>query len=151
MTNPLSRRSALALAVLGWLGIVAQAAVQHPHIHHALHELREARTELREAKHDFGGHRKAALEALDVAIDQLDKAMDAVGDSHKGYTPPGGDVYKAYKHHPHIHHAINELKEARSELKGAAHDFKGYRVKALEAIDVAITQLEEALKFANKK
>jgi hypothetical protein len=52
--------------------------------------------------------------------------------------------------HPHIRRAIHELREARKELKTAAHDFGGHRVEALEAVDVAIKQLELALK-ADKK
>lgn len=49
--------------------------------------------------------------------------------------------------HPHIHHAIEELREARRELKEARHDFGGHRKDALEAVDNAIRQLERALKF----
>jgi hypothetical protein len=52
--------------------------------------------------------------------------------------------------HPHMRAAIIELKEARRELKEADHDFGGHRVKALEAIDVAVEQMEKALKFDKK-
>src|SRR5208337_1102499 len=45
------------------------------------------------------------------------------------------------------HAALKELKEARKELKEADHDFGGYRVEAIEAIDKAIVQLEKALKL----
>lgn len=48
---------------------------QHPHIRAALRELREARQELQTAAHDFGGHRKEALEAVDNAIKQLQEAL----------------------------------------------------------------------------
>lgn len=56
---------------------VAQAAEpeHHPAIHRALHELRDARRELKEAKHDFGGHREDALRAVDAAIEQLDVCL----------------------------------------------------------------------------
>jgi len=50
-------------------------AERHPRIRAALAELREARKELVEAKHDFGGHRKEAVEAVDNAIVQLEKAL----------------------------------------------------------------------------
>ena len=52
--------------------------------------------------------------------------------------------------HPHIRAAIHELREAREELKEAAHDFGGHRKEALEAVDAAIKQLELALKFDKK-
>ena len=44
----------------------------------ALHELKETRTELREAKHDFGGHRQAALRDVNYAIEQLELALKFV-------------------------------------------------------------------------
>ena len=65
---------ALPLAV----GRPAQAQEKkerHPHIHRALEELREAKKELKEADHDFGGHRAEALKAVDHAIEQLEKAL----------------------------------------------------------------------------
>ncbi len=47
----------------------------HPEIRQAIHALENARLHLQEAKHDFGGHRKAALDAVDEAIAQLKIAL----------------------------------------------------------------------------
>ncbi len=58
---------------------------------------------------------------------------------------PSADA-AAVEHHPHIHGAIHELKEARKDLKEADHDFGGHREEAVKAIDVAIEQLEICLK-----
>jgi hypothetical protein len=52
--------------------------------------------------------------------------------------------------HPHIRAALRELREAKHELETAAHDFGGHRKEAIEAIDAAIKQLEEALKYDKK-
>jgi hypothetical protein len=54
--------------------------------------------------------------------------------------------------HPHIHAAIAELREARNELQHAAHDFCGHRADALRDTQVALNQLQEALRCpaANK-
>jgi transcription elongation GreA/GreB family factor len=49
--------------------------VEHPHIRAAIGELREARQELEIAEHDFGGHRKEAIASVDVAIRQLQQAL----------------------------------------------------------------------------
>jgi acyl-CoA reductase-like NAD-dependent aldehyde dehydrogenase len=46
--------------------------------------------------------------------------------------------------HPRIHAAAEALREARQELKEAAHDFCGHRAEALEQVDRAIKQLHEA-------
>jgi hypothetical protein len=122
-------------------------AAEYPRMVAALGELKEARKELKEADHDFGGHRVKAIEAVDGAIEQMDKALRAVG-IEPVYTPPSKDVYKSYKNHPYIRHALAELRKSRREMKDAATDFGGHKVKALEAVDTAIVQLEKALEAA---
>ncbi len=47
--------------------------------------------------------------------------------------------------HPHIRAAVAELREAREELRTAAHDFCGHRAEAVEKTDQALRQLQEAL------
>jgi hypothetical protein len=79
--------ASFGLAWFAWqapLGALAQEKVHHPHLHHALRELREVRTELKESPHDFGGHREKALKATDAAIAQIDKALKGAGDNIKG-------------------------------------------------------------------
>ena len=49
---------------------------KHPHIRAAIRELEGAKKELKEAAHDFGGHREDALRAADNAIEQLRKALE---------------------------------------------------------------------------
>jgi len=56
----------------GDLKEVYKQYAHYPHLHHALHELRHAHKQLEEAKHDFGGHRKAALRDIHTAIVQID-------------------------------------------------------------------------------
>lgn len=50
----------------------------YPHIHHALANLRAARMEMKNAATDFGGHKEKAIEAVDRAIGQLEKALEFV-------------------------------------------------------------------------
>ncbi|HWX56059.1 MAG TPA: hypothetical protein VN176_15830 [Verrucomicrobiae bacterium] len=52
--------------------------------------------------------------------------------------------------HPHIRAAIRELQEAKRELEAADHDFGGHRAEAVEAVNNAIRQLQEALKYDKK-
>jgi hypothetical protein len=122
-------------------------AEKFPRMVAALGEMKEARRELKEAGHDFGGHRVKAIEALDVAIDQMDRALRAVG-VNPVYVPPSADVRKGFKNYPYIRHALVEMRLARVELKEASTDFGGHKVKAIEALDAAIAQLEKALEFA---
>jgi len=47
----------------------------HPEIRDAIAALRTARGHLKEARHDFGGHRAEALRDVDKAINQLQVCM----------------------------------------------------------------------------
>jgi hypothetical protein len=58
--------------------------------------------------------------------------------------------WKGREQHPHINAAIHELEEAKHELETAAHDFGGHRKEALEAVNVAIRQLHQALEYDRK-
>ena len=63
----------LAVALLSWsFASPTYGDEKHPHIHAALKELRECRKELKEAAHDFNGHREEALKAVDAAVEQLE-------------------------------------------------------------------------------
>jgi hypothetical protein len=58
---------------------------------------------------------------------------------------------RAADRHPHIQEAIRALKDARVDLREGAKIFGGHRETALRAVDEAITQLEKALEYANRK
>jgi hypothetical protein len=48
---------------------------RHPEIRKAIAALERAKTDLKRASHDFGGHRAEALESCDRAIAQLKLAL----------------------------------------------------------------------------
>ncbi len=128
----------------------AAAEPKHPHhhLHHALWELRDARKELKETKHDFGGHKEKALVAINDAIKQVELVLQYKGDNIKG-VPTRGDLkeeYKKYKHHPHLHHALHELKHAHHQLKETKHNFDGHKENAIRDVNIAIHQIEVLLK-----
>ena len=79
MSHRILFRSMLMAAMVGVSTLcvagVGIAAPKHPRMHAALHELKESRVELKEAAHDFGGHREKALKAADHAIEQLELAL----------------------------------------------------------------------------
>ena len=60
------------------------------------------------------------------------------------------DKDKDEERHPHIHRAIEELREARKDLEGAEHDFEGHRKEAIEAIEAAVKQLRICLEHDKK-
>jgi hypothetical protein len=62
-------------AVLSFGVQTVYGAERHPHIRTAIRELDAAKEELRTAAHDFGGHREAAMGALDAAKHQLEDCL----------------------------------------------------------------------------
>ena len=44
--------------------------------------------------------------------------------------------------HPHIHEALEAMRNAKHHLESAEHDFDGHRVKAIEHLDQAIHEAE---------
>jgi hypothetical protein len=82
LTRSIALSCALLLAGTGMMSLSGDGTAQaqekkerHPHIRAAIRELKDAKKELEKADHDFGGHRKEAIEAIDVAVKQLDKAL----------------------------------------------------------------------------
>jgi hypothetical protein len=47
--------------------------------------------------------------------------------------------------YPHLRSAEGELREAKSELEHAAHDFCGHRADAVRATDAAIKEIHAAI------
>jgi hypothetical protein len=126
---------------LGILALTATAApAYHSHVEHSLHELRRAHAEIKAAKHNFGGHRRAALKDIDAATHQLNRLVGHP--HHKHHAGASGYRAGSLKHRSHIHHALHELREARGELERSRFDFGGHKLKAIKDINAAIRQLE---------
>jgi len=78
--DQVNRRSALTLGAAALAGLVAYplasrtASAEEPRwkrIHHAIEALHDAKVEIEETRHDWGGHKREAIEAIDRAIDHL--------------------------------------------------------------------------------
>ena len=71
--------SGIVLGALLSAGVVTVSAqperLRHPRIAKAIEALEDARAYMREAAHDFGGHRVEAIRATDEAIKQLRLAL----------------------------------------------------------------------------
>lgn len=58
-----------------------KATGEFPELKAAKKSLNEAKTHLKNAARDFGGHRTKAADAVDKAIEEIDKAI-TYGDTH---------------------------------------------------------------------
>jgi hypothetical protein len=61
----------------------AEDLERHPEIRDALASLEKAEASLKLARHDFDGHRKAALKSCDAAIEELKLALQYAHDHEK--------------------------------------------------------------------
>lgn len=142
----------LGARVQGKAGVLAQNVQHHHPLHHALWELRLAHKELKESPEDFNGEKEKALHSIHKAITQIEIMLKSLGANESG-TPTKRDLsaeYKKYTHHPHLHHALVELRRAHTHLKETKHDFGGHREAGLRDIHHAIHHLEVLLKVEKK-
>lgn len=117
----------------------AQRPVDHPRLRAALHELREARKELQAARDTWPpGHKDRALASTQEAINSL-KTLLAVKDvdTFRG-VDRNPDFYGRYKDQPRLRAALQDLRDARDELRAAKGDFAGLKDRAMDDIDVAV-------------
>jgi hypothetical protein len=130
----------LALAGTSAAPVAAQdRKVDHPRLRAALHELREARAALGDAKDSWPpGYKERALASTHAAIKSVQTIL-AVKDVNTFVgVDRDADYYKKYKDHPRLRAALEDLRDARDELRNAKADFRGLKDDALDDIDQAI-------------
>ena len=86
-------------AVQKWREEFKTELKEHPRLAHSLVELHVTKEHLKNAPHDFGGHKAAAIAAIDEAIKQLKEAIkfDVKQEEKKGEKP----AEKPAEHTPH--------------------------------------------------
>ena|SRR6266404_2272614 len=143
----------LVVAIIGVVFAVAgsaadaHAAEPHPHIYNAYRLLRRAHYVLQHACRKLSGDRARALSQVDSALEELKLAiavdhgtLPAIAESGTIDVTPG-------QLHPYVHDALRQCREAKVELEAAAQDFGGHRGNAIQHMDAAIAQLEQAAKL----
>jgi hypothetical protein len=66
-----------AAAAFLFAAAVAVAADQHPQMHAAQRDLEAARAALQAGSHDYEGHRRAALEHVNKALQEIQEGLAA--------------------------------------------------------------------------
>lgn len=152
-----------------------QPGAEHRSLAHAAQEIKAVIESLEKAKHDFGGHREAAIKDCKAAEKQLreghefDLKHDQEGNekspkkaektektekTEKSVAKSDPETKDGKHHelseHARIEHAITVLENAIDHLEKAPHDFGGHRVDAVKDCQTAMKQLREALAFAEK-
>lgn len=116
---------------------------------------------LQNDRNDYGGHRVAAINDLQTASSDIASAL-AFDKAHPGDTrvqnnavvapvaPVGNNAIDQIGQHQSnqsLATARQNLEQAIDALGRDAHDYGGFRVKAMESLQAARTELEQALKF----
>ncbi len=60
--------------------------------------------------------------------------------------PPMARPHRGGERHPEIRRALRNLQQAKGNLQSAAHDFGGHREQALDLVQRAIDQCQQALR-----
>jgi hypothetical protein len=124
---------------------------KYPHMHHAMASLRDARKDLDVAEDIFKGHKQDAIDHVEAAIKTIQVGLKEQHDEEAALPSAvssarnlGDDSY------PHMRHALDRLKDAKTELEAADHIFAGHRDEAISHVDKAIKQIEDGLHDAEK-
>lgn len=150
------RRTFVLFAVLTAAGVATAQPVQprepqrvnSPRLRAALHELREARQWLSAAKDSWPpGYKERALASTQAAIDTV-RTILAVKDVDTFVgVDRNDDYYKKYDSHPRLRAALDDLRDARDELKGDKERVGKLREEAIDHIDMAIGDIVTLIRY----
>lgn len=158
----MNHRTLALIAVLAACGLApAQVAqtqprqaqkVDHPRLRAALHELREARKWLSDAKDSWPpGYKDRALASTQSAMDTI-RIMLAVKDVDAFVgVERTEDYYKKFEKHPRLLAALADLRDARDELKGDKERVGPLREEALDYIDMAVGDIVSLIRYKPKR
>ena len=104
------RRLALVVATGLVFAVGVARAQEHPQMEEAKKDLQAAKTALQAADHDYGGHRKQAIESIDRALGHINQGLATVAKKENKV----------------------EHKEQRAEKKGTRAEKKVENLKAKE-------------------
>src|SRR5687768_7863334 len=127
----------------------AQQKLTHPRLRAVLHELREARAVLKDARDTWPqGYKDRALQHIDDAIVTIKTilAVKNVDDFRGVQRSP--DYYTRYKDHPRLRAALDDVRDARDELRGTKSDFGGLKDRALDDLDLAAGSIVTLIRYA---
>ena len=77
------KRLAIVVAAGLLLAVGVARAQEHPQMEEAKKDLQAAKTALQAAAHDYGGHRKEAIEAIDRALGHINQGLQTVAKKEK--------------------------------------------------------------------
>jgi hypothetical protein len=135
------------LAVVVLLGIVAIAGAvpDQPYMQAARGNLITARNELQRATPDKGGHRVNAIGLVNSAIAEVNLGIDFDRRHNHPSSVTPGTLFAGTPDQPHMQNALSALENAKDNLNRATSDKGGHRVKAIDYVKDAISEVKKGI------
>ncbi len=128
-----------------------QNQADHPRLRAALHELREAQTYLDTAKDSWPpGYKEQAQQAIRSAMRSVQTILDVKDVNNFRGVDRNPDYYTRFQGHPRLRAALEDVRDARDELRTAKADFAANKDSALDDLDVAAGSLVTLIRY-NKR
>lgn len=126
---------------------MATPVFDQPYMQAARADLNKARAALQRATSNKEGHRVKALEYTNKAIAEVTAGMRF--DRRRNHAMPPGNSSLAGFDQPNMQAALNHLLDAQRNLNQASADKGGHRVKAMEFVGKAITEVNKGIAAGN--
>jgi hypothetical protein len=134
-----------AMLLLGVVAI-AGAVPDQPNMQAARSSLQTAKAELQKATPDKGGHRVNALGLVNSAIAEINAGIAFDRGHNHVSTLTVENLF--IPDQPHMQNALTAMENAKDSLEKATNDKGGHRVKALDYVKNAISEVKKGMEAA---
>src|SRR6185503_7883239 len=140
----LSRKRVLGI-VVAVCALATIALADQPNMQAARTNLQQARAQLQRATTNKGGHRVKAIEHVNNAIGLVNQGI-AFDRRHNHAQAGQGAVFNTtMPDQPHMQAALDNLRQAKSDLERATTDKGGYRKRAIDEVNNAIDETQKGI------
>ncbi len=141
----LNKRQLLGVIVI-LSAVAAVALADQPYMRAARTNLQQARAQLQASLANKRGHRVKAIEHVNRAIGFVNQGI-AYDRRHNHVQRALGEVLglTTSPDQPHMQAALGLLNQAKSNLQQATADKGGYRVKAIDEVNLAIDETKKGI------
>ena len=138
-------KSILAIVVLLGIVAIAGAVPDQPNMQAARGNLITARNELQKATPDKGGHRVNAIGLVNNAITEVNLGIDYDRRHNHPSSVTPETLFANSPDQPHMQNALAALENAKDNLNKATSDKGGHRVKAIDYVKDAISEVKKGI------
>lgn len=125
--------------------LAALAVADQPNMQAARADLQQARAQLQAARANKGGHRAKAIDHVNAAIALVNQGI--AYDRRHNHAQNAPDVFDTTSatDQPHMQAALDHLRQAKANLERATSDKGGFRKKAIDEVNDAISETKKGI------